>query len=349
MKANKKKTISSFFSIFFSVALFLLLFFGLQQLVSPKYRTSLEEGRLIGEYYQDSQQNQVLILGDCEVYENFSPITLWEDYGITSYIRGGPQQLIWQSYYLLEEMLRYEQPNVVVFNVLAMQYSTPQSEAYNRLNIDGMKWSSSKWETVQNSMTSKESALSYLFPMFRYHERIISLEKEDFTHFFSTDTISHNGYLMQTGVKAVGKIPDGIPLADSTFDDICYEYLDNITELCKRNEINLVLVKAPSIYPHWYEDWDRQMVEYAKENQIHYYNFLDLVEEIGINYSEDTYDGGLHLNVYGAEKLSHYFGAILQEEFHLENQNTASSPLVTLWEEKVARYEAEKEAKSSQK
>ena len=49
-----------------------------------------------------------------------------EKYGITSYIRGSAQQLVWQSYYLLEETLKYEKPKVVVFNVLAMKYNEPK-------------------------------------------------------------------------------------------------------------------------------------------------------------------------------------------------------------------------------
>ena len=87
-----------------------LLWQLLTALLIPKYMTSIPEGALIAEYYEESTPHQVLFVGDCEVYENFSPATLWEEYGITSYIRGSAQQLIWQSYYLLEEMLKRESP-----------------------------------------------------------------------------------------------------------------------------------------------------------------------------------------------------------------------------------------------
>ena len=117
---------------------------------------------MVEEYYQETTDHEVLFVGDCEVYENFSPITLYEDYGITSYIRGSAQQLTWQSYYLLEDALRYETPKVVVFNVLAMKYNEPQSEAYNRMSIDGMKMSSSKIGAIQASMTEEEHMLDYI-------------------------------------------------------------------------------------------------------------------------------------------------------------------------------------------
>ena len=80
----------------------------LQRLFMLKHVAATAEGSLIEEYYKEKGNHDVVFIGDCEVYENFSPITLWEKYGITSYIRGSAQQLIWQSYYLLEETLKYE-------------------------------------------------------------------------------------------------------------------------------------------------------------------------------------------------------------------------------------------------
>ena len=102
----------------------------------PKYVTGVVEGALIAEYYPEEKNHDVIFIGDCEVYENFSPQNLWEEYGINSFFRGTAQQLIWLSYYLLEDTLRYETPKVVVFNVLSMKYNEPQKEAYNRMTLE---------------------------------------------------------------------------------------------------------------------------------------------------------------------------------------------------------------------
>ena len=103
----------------------------LQCLLVPKYASDIKEGAMIKEYYNSEKNHDVLILGDCEVYENISPVTMWENYGISSYIRGSAEQLIWQSYYLLEDTLKYEKPQVVIVNVLAMTESDAKNEAYN--------------------------------------------------------------------------------------------------------------------------------------------------------------------------------------------------------------------------
>ena len=74
----------------------------LNALFMPKYMSEIPEGALIAEYYEEEADHDVIFIGDCEVYENFSPDVLWNEYGITSFIRGSAQQLIWQSYYRRE-------------------------------------------------------------------------------------------------------------------------------------------------------------------------------------------------------------------------------------------------------
>ena len=66
-----------------------------------------------------------------------------------------------------------------------------------------------------------------------------------------------------------------------------------------------------------------------------------LAEEIGIDWECDTYDAGLNLNVWGAEKLSAYFGRLLTEHHGLSSQK-GDSVLESVWAEKCAVYEAEK-------
>ena len=59
----------------------LALYFA-QALLMPKYMSNVKEGALIAEYYKAPKNNDVIFIGDCEVYENISPVTLWQEYGI---------------------------------------------------------------------------------------------------------------------------------------------------------------------------------------------------------------------------------------------------------------------------
>ena len=324
----------------------------LQMLLTPKYMEHSPEGALTGEYYENAGGNDVIFIGDCEVYENFSPITIWEEYGITSYIRGSAQQTIWQSYYLLEETFRYETPKVVVFNVLSMKYDTPEStgnqsrrEAYNRMTLDTMKWSTSKWKSILASMTEEEtqwdSMFTYIFPILRYHDRWNQLTREDLTYWFRRDTVSHNGYLMQTGVKPYTTTYAEPPLVDYSFGDNSWYYLDKMVQLCAEHGTQLVLIKAPSQSPVWWEQWDAQIEAYAERQGLLYINMLRFQEEIGIDWNIDTYDAGLHLNVYGAEKASRWFGEILKAQCGLTDHRNEKE-LAALWSDKAASYYEQK-------
>ena len=70
---------------------------------------------------------------------------------------------------------------------------------------------------------------------------------------------------------------------------------------------------------------------------------IDIKEEIGIDYTTDTYDAGLHMNLSGAEKCATYLGRILSEELEVPDKRT-DEKYQRIWERNIEEYEAEKEA-----
>ena len=239
-----------------------------------------------------------------------------------------------------------EHPDVIVFNVLSMKYNEPQNEAYNRMTLDGMKWSSSKVDSIKASMTDEENFIDYVFPILRYHSRWSDLSAEDFKYMFHRDKVSFNGYYMRVDVKAAEDVPEGRPLADYQFGENSYYYLDKLTKLCKDNDVKLVLVKAPTLYPYWYDEWDQQIKDYASANDLDYINFLELQDTLGLDWNQDTYDGGLHLNLAGAEKLSDYMGNLLAIEYSIPDRRDESD-LNEYWNQVIERYNAEIERQTT--
>lgn len=304
------------------ILIFIGIFYFLNILMMPKYQDSLVEGSFTSEYYKSPKNHEVIFIGDCEVYANFNPVVLYEEYGISSWVRGNSQQLIWQSYYVLEETLKYEIPKAVVLNVNSLRYdkkSDKRSEAYNRLMIDRMKWSSTKINLIKESMLEEETFISYLIPILRYHSRYDELSKEDIKYLFKRKDVTYNGFLVNKNVKGVSNLPTKRNLSNYNFSKENMEWLDKILELCKKNKIELILVKAPSVYPYWYSEYEEQVISYAHKNDLVYINLMERADEIGIDYNTDTYDGGLHLNLRGSIKNSKYFGKILKENVDLKD------------------------------
>lgn len=329
-----KKTVIYIFLLIMALGVSLFL---LQPLVMPKYVTSIVEGGLLQEYYQETTGHDVIFLGDCEVYGNISPVYLWEHFGITSFVRGTPEQLMWHSYYMLEDTLRYEKPRVVVLSVLSLNHPKLGREEYNRLSLDGMKWSVSKVMAIRDSMNPDEKWLDYLFPFLRYHSRWSELNQEDFHYWFREKKTSHNGYYMRVDVRPARSVPVGKKLPDYRFKERPLYFLDRIEKLCRKEGITLVLFKAPSLYPYWYEQWDRQVRDYAQKKGLLYLNTLAQKDSIGLDYEKDTYDMGLHLNLSGTEKLTRYLGEQLKKHVKLPDRRQDQA-LTAVWKKKVNFY-----------
>ena len=349
-KTGGKQLLKGLLIAFGALTVLVLSLWLLQRLLMPKYISTSEEGLLVKEYYDYAGGNDVLFVGDCEVYSNFSTVKMWTEYGITSAMRGSPQQLIWHSYYMIEDALRYETPKVVVFNVLSMKYGEPQNEAYNRLALDGMRLSPVKLRAARASMMDDESLLSYVFPLLRFHSRWGELKAEDFKYMFGTKQLSHNGYVMRVDVDpAPENPPRGKPLADYDFADTCWDYLEKMRVLCEKHGIELVLIKAPTISPYWYDEWEVQIDEYAEKHGLRYVNFLEpeIFDATGLDLSTDTFDRGQHMNLAGAEKLAVWFGAWLRDNAGLADHR-GDNALAAKWQSKIDYYEKMKAAQYRQ-
>lgn len=138
----------------------------------------------------------------------------------------------------------------------------------------------------------------------------------------------------------MGRLPVNKKLPNYQFADICYEYLQKMTDLCKEKGVELILIKAPSQYPYWYTQYDAQIAEFAKTNGLAYYDFTKSVEEIGLDFQVDTYDAGLHLNLAGATKMSRYFAEILSEQHQIPDRRS-DPQIAPVYMEKLKRYDQE--------
>lgn len=320
----------------------------LAQAVLTPSRYDNREGHLLCGYYDTTDAHDVIFVGDCEIYEGIVPAVLYEQYGITSYVRGSSQQTVWQSYHVLEETLAKEPDvKVVVFNVLALKYGETPREEISRMTLEDMRWSASKRAAIKASMTEDESYLSYFLPILRYHDRWSDLTAADWGRAFSKhEDITHQGYLMQTDIVPVDPTDTREPdtLLDITLPSRSMEYLSGMQTLCEQYGAELVLIKAPtnSVKYYWYDEWDAQIVDYAKAHDLTYYNFIGMDAELGLDWSTDTYDAGLHLNVYGAEKFTSYLGRLLQEK-HGVTDRRGDATLDALWEQRLQRYQNEKQ------
>ncbi len=275
-------------------------------------------------YKMKKNSIDVLFLGSSVVVNAFIPQQIYNDHGIRCYNLGSEQQSIYMSYYWLKEALSYQKPKVVVLDVLFMwdlhsESPINMAEGFTRKCLDPMRWSPVKQEAVHNlcALDKSQSELSYYLTNFRYHSRWTDLKEYDFKPSM-TDNNPLLGY-----APIVGDGPDSYtPFEPSDieatmeFHPLMQEYLDRIVELCRENNIKLVMIDMPGNGMH--DGVHNAHVLYAKENNIDYMNLCtrDNYEKIGGELPVINIVG--HPNVPGAVKLSTFMGNTLHDLYDLQ-------------------------------
>jgi len=327
-------------SILLALVFFCTAFWAVQRLLVPKYMTNPFEGALTAEYYQSNFNHDLIIIGSCEVYSNISPVVLWEEFGVPAFIRGNPQQLMWHSRAMLEDTLRHETPRAVLLSIQALMYPSPphDGEPYNRMVFDGMRLSLPMLRAVRESMTPEESLLSYVFPLLRFHSRWQELSREDFTFFWRREPVSINGFVMRADVLPAGWLPPPARLPDYSFGQQAIDALYDILAITQEHGIELILFKAPSLLPHWHDEWDAWVVDFAERHDLPYFNAITMTDTIDHQYH--TFNAGLNLNLAGAERLTRYLAPWLMDNAPSLSDRRGDLQLDAQWAQLGRNYRA---------
>jgi|GEM_PF-503070 len=333
-------------------ALAVLLLNGLSERLMPKntYQTSAwpTTNTVNGFYKMAPNSVDVLFLGSSVVVNGFCPQEIYNDYGIRSYNLASEQQSIFLSYYWLKEALRLQRPKAVV---LDLKFIAPRpgyeplntTEGLTRICIDRMKWSPVKVEAVMDiarithkwaaeNNTKGQSAMSYFLPFMRYHSRWkYGLWDSDFDKSISGDSPLKGWnpliYFPTGGAAGFTPYVRGDSEERSEVDEIQKEYLYKIGDLCRENDIQLILTNLPSNTAagetEMTDAFDNVCSDMAQELGADYYNFSEesLYMELGIRSVRETVFG--HSNYWGSIRLSKYIGKLLSKTYRIRSEEDA--------------------------
>ena len=304
------------------VMLILVLVITLNRIFMPKYIHENQDGRITQEYYPQAKYSDVIFVGSSTVHSGIDPRVLWNEYGISSFVRANASQTMWISYYMIEDAVRVRKPELVCIDTTFIKYDDDfVEEPSTRKSLDGMRMSFSKINCIKASMGKDEKMADYIVPLFRFHSRWKELTLDDFRYAYYNGAVTVNGYLPDNEVSAAqpGELiytkGDDVSISDRN-----REYLRKAIDLCQRSGIQVLLFKVPAHSSNWSEGYDEQISEIANEYNISYINFDLLNDEIGLDYSKDTPDEGSHLNSDGAVKFSYYLGGYIKDRFNITDR-----------------------------
>ncbi|MCR5234001.1 MAG: SGNH/GDSL hydrolase family protein [Lachnospiraceae bacterium] len=308
--------------IILKIILIFVLVVTLNRIFMPKYIHENQDGRITQEYYPQKKYADVIFAGSSTVHSGVSPVILWEEAGISSYVRANASQTMWISCYMIEDAIKCHKPELICLDTTFIKYDDDfAEEPSTRKALDGMRMSLSKFRCIEASMGEDEKLWDYIVPLFRFHSRWKELTLDDFRYAYYNKPVTFNGYLKDDVVEAAepGDLVytrDG----DTRLSSRNVEYLRRSIELCQKNGIQIMLFKVPAHSSNWSRDYDRQIADIAEEYGVSYINFDELNDEIGLDYSTDTPDGGSHLNTSGAEKFSRYLADYIMDNYSVSDR-----------------------------
>lgn len=318
MKDNVKNLIK--FIIFITFTYILILKVG-EVFIPENILKDNIQGQTIttkGFYELPKNSIDVLFVGDSSLLNSVSPMEMWNKEGITSYNHSNSSIRTYGLYYVLEDALKTQSPKVVVIDTDTMFFYYKIDEPLHRAHIDHLTNSISKFKLVNNEnyeFTFEDKVSSFL-PLLRYHSRWQELKIRDFSKLTRNYESVTRGFVMAKTVKPSTRWQTYMNEYDENvkFENDSPKYLEKIYELCHSKGITLMLMQAPNTRD-WGKSQSKYIQEYADKLGV---NFLDFnTVDFGLNWNEDTKDGGVHMNVLGALKLTDYLTKYLKDNYDL--------------------------------
>ena len=311
-----RRNIEIFLRILLALALFCGCFYVVDTTLEFKYDDGVTP---MSDFYSFPEDSiDVLLLGSSHLGVNLDTTILCNDYGIGAYKLWGATQPVWNSYYNLAEALKTQHPKVVVLEELCLSHDVEYYEYANAVkNTMGLRWSRNKVEAIFASY-EPEDRLNAFFPLSQYHSRYAELTEEDFHSYFWDNRLSEHN---TRDWNAVCPMPEPSETTDrQPVGEKQMTYLKKILYLCKKNNIPLLVMKAPYSAPEAEKARLNTVNDYLKEEGIPVLDCLTNFREYGFDYATDFGDTAGHLNSTGCAKLTAILGQYLKDNYDLPNR-----------------------------
>ena len=309
---------------FFASALAFLALLGavLVPIQSVMARKSLDgpwdmTNKVGGFYNEKENQFEVMFFGPSHAYAAFSPLAIWEEAGIKSYVFATQQQPLWATYTYIQEALKTQSPALIVvecrmaFGDKEYYIETKEDRAVTLSYMDELPLSWDKVELAARSAPDLDNRVGVLFNFMMYHNRWSELRREDFTFRRSHARDPYKGFVMLEPQEASRPRPaiEGVTGRTPLLEKNQF-WLEEIIRLCREEGIELWLVKSPSNL----ELEEKAMLNTVKTTAARYgVPFHDFNEDYGfIGLTEAMFYDAHHLDALGADRFSRYFAGLLE-------------------------------------
>lgn len=271
--------------------------------------------RIAGIQEEPEGQIDVINVGDSLANVAITPLEMYRDYGITSYVMGRDLQKCMETYYAIK-LARREQPvRAVLWEVHNLCKHQKDYEPYMTGLSEYTKFRSQfiKYHYIWKNLLEGPGIRKY-FKGYVVSEKVVPYEKK------------------------VPYLNPDVTYAFMPPKDQMYAF-KKIYNLCQKEGIQLVLYAVPS--PHCYSmAMHNGYVKLAGEYGLPFLDGNVEYEKIGIDFANDYQDNDAdHLNLSGTRKMTRYLADYLVKECGLTDHR--NDPAYRSWDELLPSYEQE--------
>lgn len=292
-----------------------------------------------GAYYQIETMHsfpdnsfEVMVYGSSHAFRGISTMEMYEKYGIGAYNYGWHWQKINTIKLFLQDSLLKQKPKVALIEAYTvgtvLEDTDVTAEIYYCNYIHDNEAKKKFMEKCLGKSPTLDRRLSYYMPLAMFHDNWNSLTQQSFTGLQpgGSDYLRQTmGFSMSDSVTEIEicgyKAEEQISLNESSLEE-----LDDIVEICKSNDIQVVFFVVPWNESYAYSD---AMKKYAEEHGCVFLDLIKNYEEVGLDGKTDFSDAG-HLNTNGSIKVADYIGKFLIENYKLTDMRNVTG---NLWEQ----------------
>lgn len=309
------------------ILMLIILLELVQSILLPKSNEALGSyylGAFLGEA---DNSLDVVAIGNSNLAHGVSMMELYNTYGYSGMVSAQPSQTMGQAYELLKRVLEHQKPKLVILEVDAL--------------FNGKKLSA-------NAETALKDHVQNLFPVLWYHNRWKELKASDFTDVMDQSWRHYaKGYEMQTTIQPCDNV-DGYmtrKYAPISIDTITAALVRRFVSTCQSADIKVLLLSVPCP-KGWSAAKHTAVSEFAQKMNVSYLDLNTGTDDNGydkpldMDWNKDSRDGGTHLNIYGAMKVTAALGDYLSQKYELPDRK--GNAQYAQWDADWKEYEGKK-------
>lgn len=286
-------------------------------------------------YATENDLMDVVFLGSSHCYCGINLDVLWGEFGYSAFGMTISGQDKWSTYYHLKEVLKTQSPKVVCVELWGLTFDEHEVEGNVHRNMMAMDLSKNSVELIKKYIDDEEKQMDYILRWPIVHTRYKELDKYDFVPYEYS----------QYGRGAEIEYEIGwsqVPVEANACEEVeeltqtNREWLEELYQLSEEEDFELILFVAPTMIDAELQKQVNATKEFASKRGIQFFDFNRMTADLGLDYGRDFIDP-THLNGYGAEKLTKYFGTFFENNYDLDDHR--GDEAYYQWEQSYKYYE----------